>query len=345
MNATTIWTRLRHVLGSYPTTAREWAVRVQSSDVTRRELLALDSWLKADPRNAEAYARVNKISHLGLMLRDYPEERSRLRGYSKLRESVAPYRPRNLAQWHWATAGGAAAFGAIAALSFLLAPAFFTSSIEYASGRGEQRQVALADGSRMLVNTESEVRVDFTGRERAIELARGEAFFEVAKDATRPFVVRTASAEVRAIGTKFTVRRLDSDTEVIVTEGRVQVRRDGKTTSSAAATQPVAVVPGHLARVGSTSQPVQVASIDAARATAWTVGNVEFEEATLAEVIRDVNRYAAREFLIDDPSLADIRLTGRFRLGDIESVKFALRDRFDIAATEDKGVIRLSRVR
>jgi transmembrane sensor len=113
----------------------------------------------------------------------------------------------------------------------------------------------------------------------------------------------------------------------------------------AAISSPIELEPGNRALVGSAQSAPQVALVDSARANAWTTGNVEFDEATLEEVIRDVNRYTAKEFVIADPDLADIRLTGRFRLGDAESVKFALGHRFNIAATEDKDVIRLSRAR
>ena len=72
---------------------------------------------------------------------------------------------------------------------------------------------------------------------------------------------------------------------------------------------------------------------------------MEFDEATLSDVIRDVNRYTTKEFRIDDPSLNEIRLSGRFRVGDVESVKSALKSRFDIVPVEDGNVIRLSRAR
>ena len=343
-----LWDRLRHALGHYPSTAREWAVRVQSADVARHELLALDEWLKADPRNAEDYARVNKIAHLGLKLRDYPQERARLAGYAKLRSPSPLGEGRGEGRasgrrWRLVTAGAAA--GVVVALAVLLASDLSALSGRYAAGRGEQRQVVLEDGSRIVVNTDSEVAVRFHEFERSVQLVRGEAFFEVAKDAARPFVVRTGSAEVRAVGTKFSVRRNDSDTEVVVTEGRVRVVREGKSDNQAPAASPIELVPGNLVHVSSTAPTAQIAVVDVARATAWTAGNVEFEEATLAEVIRDVNRYTTKEFVIADPSLAEIRVTGRFRVGDVESVKFALQNRFDIDAAEEKGLIRLSRSR
>lgn len=352
MSALNFWDRLRHALGYYPSTARDWAVRVQSEDVTRQELLALDEWLKADPRNAEAYARVNKIAHLGLMLRDYPQERSRLNMYaspspSRMSEGGAGDIRRPLFTfrgnlWGGRLAATAASVAILLGVALLLVPDLSPWSNRYVAGKGEQRQVALADGSRMLVNTDSEVKVRYGDAERAIELVRGEAYFEVAKDSTRPFVVRTDGALVRAIGTKFTVRHVGSETEVVVTEGRVEVLRDSPT-SPPSASSAISLQPGNRVLVSSSQPAAQVALVDTVRATAWTNGRVEFEEATLADVIRDVNRYTAREFVIADPALAEIRLTGRFRVGDVESVKFALRDRFGIVAVEEKDQIRLGK--
>src|SRR5260221_262688 len=248
-----LWDRLRHALGHYPSTAREWAVRVQSADVARHELLALDEWLKADPRNAEDYARVNKIAHLGLKLRDYPQERARLTGYAKLRTEAGfdSERLRRGRRWRLVTAGAAA--GVVVALAVLLASDLSALSGRYAAGRGEQRQVVLEDGSRIVVNTDSEVAVRFHEFERSVQLVRGEAFFEVAKDAARPFVVRTGRAEVRAVGTKFSVRRNDSDTEVVVTEGRVRVVREGKSDNQTPPASPIQLVPGNLVHVSATA--------------------------------------------------------------------------------------------
>lgn len=335
----TIWTRLRHALGSYPATARDWAVRVHSADMSRREFLALERWLRTDPANADAYARMNKIGHLGLLLKEHPEQLARLTDNPQWQKDFGGRKTAIRTSplfWTATATASLAAVGVAVYLAWLQVP-----GSEYVSGRGEQRQVGLADGSRIMVNTESEVRVAFTSQERAVDLARGEAYFDVAKDAARPFIVRAGHAEIRAIGTKFSVRRLEGDVQVVVTEGQVHVTRGPKAEAKLA--QPVPLHPGQSARLGTIDQPVHVAAIDAARATAWTTGNVEFEEATLAEVVRDVNRYTAKPFVVQDPELNEIRFTGRFHVGDTEMVKFALKDRFDISAAEDDKSIRLSR--
>jgi transmembrane sensor len=238
---------------------------------------------------------------------------------------------------------GVASLCLVVVLTMLLVPELSPFSPRYASGRGEQRQVTLTDGSRMVVNTDSEVKVDFDARERTLDLLRGEAYFEVAKDPARPFVVRAGNATVRAIGTKFSVRRDANETEVVVTEGRVQVLREGAGAPAGSEVGPIDLVPGNHATINPAEPVVRIASVDVTRVTAWTSGNVEFDEDTLAEVIRDVNRYTAKAFVIDDPSLNEIRLTGRFRVGDVESVKSALKHRFDIISVEDGRAIRLSR--
>ncbi len=336
MSTKSLWTQLRHALGVYPDTAAEWAVRVQCADVTRQELLVLDTWLKADPRNAEAYARVNKISHLGLKLREHPEELARLQAYRNLRgspeQTANPTWRRRTLQWTIA----AAACVTVAVLVAVYWPVMSPGN-RYVVGHGEQRRVTLADGSRMVINTDSEVRVIYDPATRVIALPRGEAFFEVAKNPARPFIVRAGTTEVRAVGTKFSVRRERAGVGVVVTEGRVLVsREDGKLA------QAQDLTPGQQLMIEPKTLAAQVVRVDAERATSWTTGTVEFEDAPLDQVVREVNRYTAKTFVITDPALAALRLTGRFRVGDMESVKFALHSRFGITASEDENLVQLA---
>ncbi|MEJ1965673.1 MAG: FecR domain-containing protein [Gammaproteobacteria bacterium] len=342
MNTQSVWKQLRHVLGGYPSTAAEWAVRAQCPDVTRQELLVLDQWLKADPRNADAYAEVNKLGYLGRQLREHSEELLRLNGYQ--RQRAAERQNRGAAATHRsglavAVAGG----GALLALS-ILAGLFWYWSGRYSVGHGEQQRVALSDGSNIVVNTDSEVKVRYDEHARTVALSRGEAFFEVAKDAARPFIVRTADLEVRAVGTKFSVRRTESDTQVVVTEGRVRISRPGRGQGQGGAvSNPVELAANGLVRVRRDVQIPPPVSVDAEAATRWTSGTVQFDDERLSTVLQEVNRYTAKPFVIADLALADIRLSGRFRVGDMESVKFALTNRFDIVAREDAEEIRLSR--
>lgn len=336
MSARSLWTQLRHVLGGYPTSATEWAVRVQSPDVTREELLVLDAWLKSDPRHADAYARAAKIGHLGLRLREHRDELARLEGYQRLkvaeRGEIRSGARAGVLRWAALTTGCI-----VLAVSVTLFWPRSPSAEIYVAGHGEQRKVTLTDGSRMVVNTDSEARVRYDDAARVVELPKGEAFFEVAKSAQRPFIVRAGSTQVQAIGTKFSVSRSSHEIRVIVTEGRVRVSHvDGAVTPARELT------PGQELRVGGTALAPQVAPVNAERETSWASGTVEFDDAPLTRVVEEVNRYTAKAFVISSPALNDIRLSGRFQVGDTESVRFALQDRFGIVATEKETEIRLA---
>lgn len=336
MSTHSVWKQLRHVLGGYPNTASEWAVRTQCPDVTREELLVLDQWLTADPRNAQAYAEVNKIGYLGAQLREHSDELVNLQGYQRLlaarRQSRVVPAPRFGGSFV-VLAGSCAVLIVAVTLGW-----FWYSNDRYAAGHGEQQRIALADGSSVVVNTDSEVKVRYDDHVRIVELPRGEAFFEVAKNAARPFIVRTDDLEVRAIGTRFSVRRTDDGTRVVVTEGRVRVSRTGDTKAAA-----VELGANHQVMVAAKEQIPAPVAVDTAAATSWTSGMIQFEDVPLNAVLQEVNRYAPKSFVIADPALRDIRLTGRFRVGDMESVKFALANRFDIGMTEDAREIRLSK--
>ncbi len=306
---------------------------MQCTDVTRQELLVLDAWLKSDPAHAEAYARMNKVSHLGLKLREHPEETARLGAYQRLRaaehaENAAAPR---LYALRWAAA---AVIGIV--IATLAAIHWPESRTHYVVGHGEQRHVTLPDGSRMTVNTNSEVKVLFDPAARIIALPRGEAFFEVAQNKTRPFIVRAGETEIRALGTKFNVHRENTRTEVLVAEGHVRVlsTRD-------ATIEPRDLFPGDQLQLETSTRTASVTTVDAARETSWVSGMVAFEDTPLDQVVSEINRYIRKPFIITAPQLSTIRLTGRFRTGDMESVKFALRDRFGIEAMENEREIRL----
>lgn len=318
----------------YPSTARDWVVRVQAGDMTRDEQLALDAWLKGDHANAEAFSRLNKLGHFGLRMREHPNLVENLPGYASWKR-----RRRN----GWAKRRRAlllACASAAATLTLIvLVPGLLTKAGNtYATARGEQRQVALADGSRMAINTDSEVSVRFSGLERRVELDRGEAYFDVAKDAARPFIVRAGTSEVRAVGTRFSVRVLGGLTSVVVVEGLVSVAPTVETGQGR-----VRLGQGDRAVVSPKpgASAVDVSQVDADRATAWLGGYLDFDDATLSSVVAEVNRYALRPLRIEDESLRTIRLSARFKVGDVEALKFALRDRLGVTALDEGAHIAL----
>src|SRR5258708_63804 len=227
-------------------------------------------------------------------------------------------------------AGALAGAAACTALLLFIVPRISTDATPstIATDHGQRRQVSLADGTRVDVNTDSAVRILFSDRERRVVLEKGEAFFEVSRDpAARPFIVAVGKTEVRVVGTKFSVRASDIRTDVIVAEGKVEVVPD-TTQDSPSVPAKVELVPGNSLRFDRRENQVQISSIDPQRATAWRTGVIDFDNATLPEVIAEVNRYASTPFLIEGERLDGIRLSGTFKVGDTESVRFALVDGF-----------------
>jgi len=201
----------------------------------------------------------------------------------------------------------------------------------YSTGFGEQRIVTLADGSVIEINTDSALQVRFSKHERAINLIKGEAFFRVAHDASRPFVVSAGEANVKAVGTQFNVRMGGDSTLVSVIEGTVEVRDETpavRAAGSAADDEPaVRVTSGEeasitLARPSNSNKRLAVAKMtrpSPQRAASWTRGRVEFEDTPLGDVLSEFQRYRNVNVVIDDESARQLKLTGSFDAHDPDS--------------------------
>ncbi|MEJ0037817.1 MAG: FecR domain-containing protein [Gammaproteobacteria bacterium] len=193
---------------------------------------------------------------------------------------------------------------------------------------GEQRTIALADGSFIHLNTGSDLTVALGPHERRIRLLRGEARFDVAKDRNRPFFVETRQATVRAVGTVFNVRAAGASTAVTVVEGRVEVTRRGDptpTVESAGAATPVTrataqLGPGERAAVTSSGQILPNTGPPVERVLAWSEQRLVFRDEALADVIAEFNRYQEHPTRIADPALAAVTISGTFATNDAASL-------------------------
>jgi transmembrane sensor len=200
---------------------------------------------------------------------------------------------------------------------------------------GEQRTATLEDGSVVFLNTNSRIRVAYRTDERHIELTRGEARFQVAKNPRRPFVVATTESNVRAIGTIFNVRLDHGSTQVAVIEGRVQVTKlNERSTLNArpfvdTAGKPSADTPLLQSRDEFAAGERAVVTRDGiARdmgppldvVTSWTKQRVVFHDSSLSEVVNEFNRYRRNPLIVDDPQLATLKISGVFDVNDPESL-------------------------
>ncbi|WP_160617168.1 FecR family protein [Pseudoblastomonas halimionae] len=190
----------------------------------------------------------------------------------------------------------------------------------YSSGVGQLSTVDLPDGSTIELNTDTVVEIDFTPGQRHLNLVRGEAVFEVAHDADRPFVVQAGDRRITALGTIFSVRKTGQEMIVALIEGSIDVEpfEPGARVGSTAG---VRLTPGQQARTAGTARDIEVTKVNVDRALSWRTGRLIFDNDRLADAVAEVNRYSERKLVLADPALADMRISGAFTTGSAE--KFA----------------------
>lgn len=182
----------------------------------------------------------------------------------------------------------------------------------HATEKGGRSLLSMADGSRLTLNTATHLRTALTPAARAVWLDEGEAHFEIAHDARRPFVVHAGAQRVTVLGTRFSVRRDGERLRVTVVEGRVQLQVGPGQRATELTRGDLAVSDPHHVVVARRS-PRQMQD-----ELAWLEGKLVFDQASLAEVAREFNRYNTRQLLIDDETAGQIRLGGAFDARNVE---------------------------
>lgn len=204
----------------------------------------------------------------------------------------------------------------------------------YVTGVGEQQLVVLKDGTRLSLNTDTRARIELASTRRMVTIEKGEALFEVAKDARRPFVVRADGNEVLALGTVFSVRLTSGEEStgkalaVTLMEGQVSVRttqgEDSEGSSASRTATPVLLQPGDRVRLSeaTTANRAQRSSMQVDRphidqVIAWKRGEAVFDDVPLSEAVAEMNRYSRTPIVLKtDASVAGRRVSGLFRTGD-----------------------------
>jgi len=204
----------------------------------------------------------------------------------------------------------------------------------YETAIGDQKKVALADGSSVLLNTNSRLDVDFSGKRREVQMTRGEAYFEVVHDKTRPFTVYANNYVVRDIGTAFDVHLSETGlVEVGVTRGSVEVMPAKGAHDFGAAKSPDVVVAGHNIVLGQKIERAKaVSGADMRRKLAWRQGELIYTGQPLKEVLADISRYSDIKIELMDPALENMPVGGAFRTDQIEAIFAALENNFGLHA-------------
>lgn len=328
-----------------PVNAAEWLAEARKEKLTASRRAALTDWLRESPTHVCEFLQMTLIQEDLGKLKVSPEqieawiseakaaasEPTRISSNVQLSSAGAISFPGKLGdrgsfigRWRLGWLSAACLAAALFAGGFI----YKWEEGRYTTAFGEQRIVTLADGSVIELNTDSALQVRLTEKLRAIRMIKGEAFFRVAHDASRPFVVSAHEADVKAVGTQFNVRLSSDITLVSVIEGTVEVRADtppGGT--SPAAESAVRVTRGEEASITSTRSTAPNTRIEVAkvtrpspqRAASWTRGRVEFEDMPLSNVLSEFQRYRNVQVSVDDESLRQLKLTGSFDAHDPNS--------------------------
>lgn len=282
--------------------AMAWAMREADRQLEDGARADMDAWRAADIRHEGAYLRALAILHtIDAAAREQQTSAQGAPVGGGLQQRFGA--SANARSWWFS---GALAAGLAAALVFAFKPAPLETTV-IATAKGELRQVALADRSTASVNSASSLEVSIGADERRVLLKEGEVWFAVAKDPARPFVVEAGQLRVRAVGTAFSVRRQPGGTEVLVTEGVVEVWRDGARARTRLAAGESARADAAATRITTARQPAEVE-----RALAWRERKLVFRNQTLEQAAREFNRYNARPIVIADPALARKTVVGQY---------------------------------
>jgi transmembrane sensor len=329
--------------------ASTWFAEFCGGEVASSDCEAFSAWLKASPEHVRAYLAASAIfDDLGALEKHRTADAQALidrvlaeGNVVRLedRRAIAPAGASSavsstviVRRWRRAALVTAAAITSVA-LALGVWQVWFAGI--YASGIGEQRVLNLADGSTIELNADTRVRVHWSNRERLVDLLGGQALFYVARDPRRPFVVRSDTTRVRAVGTRFDVNRQTHDTVVTVLEGRVAVAA-----SEQEATPPLYVSAGEQVILTAQAASKRLHP-DVAAATAWREKKLVFSSSPLTDVVGEYNRYHEKRLRVADPALSDFRISGVFSAEDATSLIAFLRDQPNIALEEAGGEILL----
>jgi transmembrane sensor len=299
--------------------AANWFSRLSQTSVTSHSLLEFRAW-RRNPRNRAAYEHMEGVWNRAGGLADDPDIEAIRREALRRTSPRAAHMPVTL------RVGVALSIAAVALVAILVLGRFRQQV--YQSGVGEQRIVRLADGSTLRLDTDGRAVVALGRESRDVRLERGEALFEVAHDASRPFLVHAHGAVVRAVGTVFDVRISGADVGVVLLRGAVQVR-------SPAGAQ-VMLAPDERVQLhaGALSRPSQV---DAHRAVSWTERRLIFDNTPLETAVAEVNRYTTAKVDLQAPGLGAAPVNGVFETGDARTFAAAVASVFDLQMDQGPG--------
>jgi transmembrane sensor len=297
-----------------------WVVRLTSGDASAAERAAFEQWRAETPLHEAAFSEARKLwSGLGDILPT-----------PVVVANVAPViQPPALARRRLQPTSVVAMAASIALLVGIGTKYMKDWRYDHVTALGQREIVALADGSRVQLSSNSAIDIRYGADQRRVRLVRGEAYFDVVHDARRPFVVDAGDDAVHDIGTAFSVRLEGDGVAVVVERGAVEV------TGSAA---PVMLAPNQRVHYGK-GRNAHVEPANIAEDLAWTSGHLILEDRSLREVVDELNRYFAKNVVLLGGEIAERRVNAVVDLDHIDAWLDALQDSQGVRVTHLPGVV------
>jgi transmembrane sensor len=344
--------------------AAAWCVHLSEADAQTTP--EFEHWLQADAAHGEAWARVEPKWNIFKPYTTAPEVLALRRAALADAHDVARQRwassqgpstpnPKRLTKRWLFTLAAAASLLVAACVWYFMRPELYRTHI------GEQRVIALADGSKVHLDSATELSIDYSSHERSLTLNRGQARFDVAHDGARPFIVTAGAKKVVATGTAFNIDVLGSRVLVTLIEGDVLVIPRNSThldQSVAAFAHPqldgrlggkgvnisngsIELVAGQEL-VASADGTSKVSGANIARVTSWQKGQLLFDDEPLSSVVERVNRYASKPIVLTDDKIRQLRISGVFATNDIPGFITTITHYLPLTATMRQNSIDLA---
>lgn len=311
-----------------------WAARLDGSDLSADDHRALQAWLEANPAHRELLSTYCQFSA------DLEEKLPVLlaRGQVDIPNTpIQRHRPRSKLIWLWGVGTGLAA-ACLAVVLWMRPPE--TQLLNVATPVAQRQSLDLMDGSHVQLDARTSLRIEIDDESRRVRLAGGQAFFAVAKDPNRPFVIETPAGAIRVRGTKFDVQNFSDDSlTVTVTEGIVQVSPAVKEHGAAPFTLTVG---DQLAIDASGADLRKLSESELEDSLAWREGYVVFDGVALETALRRFGRHHGIGITCS-PEVAKLNVGGRFALDDLQGFFVALEDALPVRVNRGlNGTVRVT---
>ncbi len=309
--------------------AAAWLARRDGARWDARAEAELQAWLAADTAHRVAFLRVQSAWQQADRLKALQPGLAANHMAPAFALALRPRAPLPVRRRAWLQR--LAGLAAVLVLGVLAGGAWWrsgTESADYQTRLGRLDTVSLSDGSVATLGSDSRIRVQLDRAGRRVELAQGEGYFEVAKDAARPFVVTAAGHSVTAVGTAFSVRREGDDVRVVVTEGTVRLAPAGDPDAAGTLLPAGSVASTRGDGVLVRRQPLD----DVARLVDWRSGYLVFQDSPLSAAAAEFNRYTPRRLEIGDPAAGALRIGGSFRWDHLDTFVALLEAGFPVCA-------------